>query len=260
MLIALFFLFGCEKDSTIDSRLDFDYTIPFSNSAKNNDNLYYNIEEDGIQKIADLHNVILSEALLNFECLSKNCKDELWYSFKRTNYYYVNKEYLDIIPNYLKESYEETLERLLSESALNYIRLSKEIVSDNIQNYEKISILLDELEFKLKVDNLIDIEQKTILLYIKTLKNSSYFWLPETAHASGEGYNYITMIGFDDNIDLIISADALGAAGAFIGGAFVTAATGGSGIGIFYMVGWAAAWSSGMSLLGAPPRDYLLPN
>ncbi len=242
-------LLGCQKE-----KLNVQKKAEYNTSRKTGDSfLIYgkkytlpNNKSSEQLSIGQLHNQFLKSVFQNFN-YSNDFHTELNKQFSLLRN---TEDFLDLRPT--SKTFEDIVNENLSEQALTLINRAKSLTNEII-DYRSFNTSIIRLIDETKQCNLPTLEKEACLIYMEVLNYSVKFWLNPNKGGSGEGWRILTLInGGEENIPAGISpaaADALAAAGAFIGGAFVTAATGGTGIGIFYSVGWAAAWASGTSAL-----------
>lgn len=201
--------------------------------------------------MADMHNPLVYDAFENFNFQAEDKSEELQAALFATNFYQQFEIHLQNM-DLTSQNHEVIVNENLSAEALLIIEVANDIL-EQASTFSELSTNLTNLEEQIEIEMSSLLDKYSLLMYTKVMKNSAEYWFSVDKGGIGHGDDVLKDLhgaapGPDRGTRVVV-ADALGAAGAFIGGAFVTAATGGTGVAIFYSVGWASAWSSSMAAL-----------
>ncbi|MFY8187144.1 MAG: hypothetical protein ACOVLC_04215 [Flavobacterium sp.] len=206
-----------------------------------------NIGLEGAKKIAVEHNNYLSALIKNNPTTKQNVYD-FFMSYKFDN---------------LKDGEQKLyFDRYSYDSNLNFVKkyISNEIVFQLIENSNKIveneSLTLSQIvveldnQQKIAFSKLKSIDLDVVLVYTEVLKKSAEFWIEKSKGGNGVGNNFLNQRRIPRS-HKILAADAMGASGSLIVGAFVAGCSGPiAPLSFFAAVAGGAAWSSGCAVIG----------
>lgn len=209
--------------------------------------------------LGEMHNNYLEETLVNFSNYQapneRSLQAELYNIFLNSNTpdlsFDQKKAILDEV---VSQSFDYNLDQVRRSNLNNAAKEIIESVNNEaalIRDYSSFAQYLDG-EIAKSRSTLSGKDLDTTLAFLEVMKSSAYFWLPTDKGGSGVGYQLLKKYNkIPQNIGRsIIAADAMSAAGAFIGGGFGAAFVAVvNPAAFFFGVGFAAAWGSATAAL-----------
>ncbi len=217
----------------------------FNNSASLKSSSVRILSDQQVDSIGQLHNYYLSEVLASTNLNSPDLQNEILNKFNGLsieNHVFVLDEFTGNAALLKAELYSN-----ISENARGYI----EIALASLASYGHVSEFNNEmasLESNVRAD-LDGMELDVVLVTIRVLQNSVYFWSPESIGGSGLGYGYWQTLNPNitpEGIKGALAADGISGGIGCLGIA-VAAMTGPIGWGAFAICAGEAAISSAIA-------------